>query len=202
MSTILPIFSCAAFAKGDVGPYFGGNYGLTSINTEKIIQAEENFLRSIGYANPKATLDSKGFGLKLFGGYQFNRNFAAEVYYAYLGTYTLVLNAPATTTLPPISGSLDNKTQAVGIDLMGMYPFSSLQTAFVRVGYFQEKADVSGTISGYSSSLSNVFSNYKLGVGIDWKKFNQPNPRVRTEIEYYNNDTPIIMLSLGVFWHF
>jgi len=202
VSAILPIFSCAAFADGDIGPYVGGNIGLSSINTDKIIQAEVTFLQSIGYTNPTVTMDSEGFGFKLFGGYRFNQNFAAEAYYADLGTYTLVLNAPATTTLPAISGNVDSKIRAAGIDLLGMYPFSSLHTGFVRVGYFQENGEVSGTVNGSSSSLSGTSSNYKLGVGIESKELHQPNPRMRMEIEYYNNNTPIIMLSLSVLGHF
>lgn len=198
VSVILAIYSCPANAEGDAGPYIGGNLGLASIDTENIEQGFVNTLLDSGHTNASASIDSKGLGFKLLGGYQFSRYFAAEAYYAYFDKYKITYEAAG----PATSGSGYVKPKATGIDLLGMLPLSSFQTGFVRVGYFR-MVNESFTVNGISGSMGDNGSYYKLGLGVEWKDVVVSEPRVRSEIEYYNNnDLPIITLTLGLVAHF
>jgi len=194
----LTIISCSANAAGDVGPYIGGNLGLASISASNVQQGMEDTLLSSGHTSASASMDSKGLGFKLLAGYQFSRYFAAEAFYANFDKYKITYTA----TGPASSGSGYVKPKATGVDILGMLPLSSFQTGFVRVGYFR-MVDDTFTINGNPVAVSNNGSYYKLGLGIEWKDEVESEPRVRSEIEYYNNnDLPIITLTLGLVAHF
>lgn len=197
VSTILAVFSCSVFAAEDVGPYVGGNIGVTSINTANEQQKLVNDLVAAGFTSASMGMDQASKGFKVLGGYRFTENFAAEAYYASLGTYKFTI----ATTGPAVSGSGDIKLKASGVDLLGMFPFSSSHTGFVRVGYFQGTGDATFTVGGTSSSSSSNGSDFKVGFGDEWKV--TPALRLRGEFEYYNDkDTPISVLSVGLIAHF
>lgn len=197
VSTILAVFSCSVFAAEDVGPYVGGNLGVTSIKTANEQQKLVNDLVAAGFTSASMGMDQASTGFKVLGGYRFSENFAAEAYYASLGTYKFTV----ATTGPAASGSGEMKMTATGVDLLGMFPFSSAHTGYVRVGYFQGTGDATITVGGASSSSSSKGSDFKVGFGDEWKI--TPALRLRGEFEYYNDkDTPISVLSVGLIAHF
>lgn len=200
-SIILASAAPLAMAEENVGPYIGGNFGFTSIDTANEQQAFVNDLVAMGFTSASMGMDQKSTEFKVFGGYQANENFAVEGYWANLGTYGFTLF----TTGPTLSGSGEIKVTAMGVDLVGMLPFSPQVSGIVRVGYYQGKAkdnfSITDGISTESDSSTSTWSDAKFGFGAEWK-FN-PSVRLRTEWEYYNDsETPISVLSVGIVSHF
>lgn len=187
-----------AMAAENVGPYIGANLGFTSINTANEEQKLVNDLVALGFTSANMGMDQKSTGGKILGGYQFNENLAVEGYWASLGSY----NYTIFTTGPALSGSGDVKVTAMGVDVLGIYPFSPSASGFVRVGFYEADAKASFSVSGGPSATSSSTStNPKFGLGGEWKL--TPSVRFRAEWEYYNaSDTPISVLSVGITSHF
>jgi OOP family OmpA-OmpF porin len=201
VGVVLATASPFVMAGENVGPYIGGNFGFTSVDTASELQKLANDLVAAGATSAHATMDQKSTGFKVLGGYQVNENLAIEGYYANLGSYKFTL----LTTGPALSGSGDIKPTAIGIDVLGILPFSPTQSGFVRVGYFhgESKGNFSVTdgTTTISDSSTTTGSDYKLGLGADWKV--SPSLGIRTEWEYYHDkDRPISMLSIGITSHF
>jgi OOP family OmpA-OmpF porin len=187
-----------AMAAEDVGPYIGANFGFTSVDAAVEVQKTVNDIVALGYTSASMTLDEKSSGGKILGGYQFNENFALEGYWASLGTYNFTL----ATTGPTLSASGDFKVTAIGIDVLGIYPFDPSASGFIRIGYYQADVKTSiGFSGGPSTSDTNTSSDAKFGLGGEWKM--TPAVHLRAEWEYYNDsDTPISVLSVGITSHF
>ena len=76
-----------AFAADEKGWYLGAGYGQSKADIDK---AETNRLLTVsGYTSPSTTADETDTGWKLFGGYQFTRNWAVEFAYVDLGKVTV-----------------------------------------------------------------------------------------------------------------
>ena len=187
-----------AMAAENVGPYIGGNFGFASVDTGAEMQNTVNSIVALGYTSANMTMEQRSSGFKLFGGYQANENFAVEGYWANLGTYSYTLF----TTGPTLSGSGDIKATAIGVDLVGMLPFSPSQSGFARVGVYQWDVKDSFTFStGQTFTDSTSGSDIKFGFGAEWEV--NSSIRLRTEWEYYNDkDTPVSVLSVGIVSHF
>lgn len=185
-------------AEQSVGPYIGGSFGFTSINTANEEQKLVNNLVAMGFTSAHMLMDQKSSAGKILGGYQFTENLAVEGYWASLGSYNYTLF----TTGPTLSGSGEVKITAMGVDVLGMYPFSPSESGFVRVGFYQADAKDSFSISGGATATASTTStNPKFGLGADWKL--TPSAHFRFEWEYYNaSDTPISVLSVGITSHF
>lgn len=191
---ILVSASSFAIAGESAGPYIGGNFGFTSFDTKTEMQQTVNEIVALGYTSASMTMDQKSSGFKILGGYQINESVAVEGYWANLGTYNYTL----ATTGPTLSGSGSVKVTAIGIDLVGMLPFSPEVSGIARIGAFQFDAkDTFSLFGGSSSSSTTTGSNAKFGLGAEWKV--SPSIRLRTEWEYYKDDqAPIGVLSLGI----
>lgn len=187
-----------AMAGENVGPYIGANFGFTSLSTANQEQKLVNDLVAAGFTSAQMSMDQKSSGGKILGGYQFNENLAVEGYWASLGSY----NYTILTTGPTLSGSGDVKVTAIGVDVLGIYPFTPTESGFVRVGFYQADAKANFSVTGGpSASSSSTSTNPKFGLGADWKF--TPSVHFRFEWEYYNaSDTPISVLSVGLTSHF
>lgn len=183
-----------AMAAENVGPYVGGNFGFTSIDTGTVMQQTVNDIVAFGFTSASMVMDQKSSGFKIFGGYQINESIAVEGYWASLGTYNYTL----ATTGPTLSGSGDVEVTAIGVDLVGMLPFSPEVSGIARIGAYQYDAKDTFSLTGFGSSSSTTTgSNAKFGLGAEWK-FNS-SIRLRTEWEYYkDSDTPVSVLSVGI----
>ena len=120
--------------------------------------------------------------LGLFGGYQFNRNFALEAGYFNLGTFGFSAN---TVPLGAFSGQV--KIQGFNLDLVATLPLSERFSVFARAGAQAAKTGdtYSGNrpVSSFNPSPSKREVNYKAGVGLQYEV--NPSFLIRAEAERY-----------------
>lgn len=116
--------------------------------------------------------DDSDTAFKIFGGYQINRNFAAELGYADLGK----VKAEA------LGLTEEVKSTAWDLSLIGSYPINEQFSVFGRLGFYM--ADVKDdTNFGFSASNSNSDLTYGLGARYDvtqnlglraeWQRYSQ-----------------------------
>lgn len=187
----------------DAGWYMGGNIGQSTadIDNERIT---DNLLNG-GFSDIMIENDDRDTGYKLFGGYQFNRNFAVEGGYFDLGEFSY--NA---TTMP--AGTLDGqmKLRGFNLDLMGFIPFSEKFSAFGRVGanYAEAKDRFSGTgsVNVLSPRADERDTNLKVGAGLQYAFTDALAMRLETE-RYRINDAvsnkgDVDLVSVGLVYRF
>lgn len=108
---------------------------------------------------------------KIFGGYQVNRNFAAELTYQDFGK--------AKAEAGGLTASV--KSHAFDISALGMLPFGGQFAAYGRLGVYFASSD-GDTNFGLSTSHSNNDLTY--GLGLQWDPM--PNLGVRAEYQVYS----------------
>ena len=160
--------------------YIGGGIGQAraELNDERITRP----LFGSGLTATNINRDNHDTAYKLFGGYQFNRNFALEAGYFNLGKFGFSAN---TTPLGTFSGQV--KIQGFNLDLVGTLPVSERFSVFARAG--AQAAKTGATYSG--SQPSSIFNpspskrevNYKAGLGLQYEV--TPSFLVRAEVERY-----------------
>lgn len=139
-------------------------------------------LLGAGLGTTGMSRDDKDTAYKIFGGYQFNPNFALEGGYFNLGKFGFT-----STTVP--TGTLHGqiKLQGVNLDLVGTLPLSERWSAIGRVGaqYAQARDSFSGTgaVTVLNPSPSRNEINYKVGAGVQYAV--SPSFLVRAEAEHY-----------------
>lgn len=205
---VIGLLGCVAIsssyaATDDTFWYLGGNIGQSKA---KIDDAR---ITSQLPGTASVSDDNNGNAYKLFGGYQFNRNFAVEGGYFNLGEFGY--NA---TTLPPaLPGTLSGKIklQGLNLDAVGMLPLGDKFSVFGRLGmqYAQAKDNFSSTgvvATPTNPNPSKNALNYKAGLGVQYD-FNR-SLGMRLEAERYrindaiNNKGDIDMYSIGLVYHF
>ena len=195
----LAIFASPFAMADDTGWYVGANVGQSKakIDDARITGA----LVGGGSTATSIADDNRDTGYKIFGGYQFNRNFAVEGGYFNLGQFGF-----AATTVP--AGTLDGsiKLQGLNLDLVGILPFTDRFSAFGRVGlnYAQARDAFSGTgaINVIRPDPSERASNVKFGAGLQYDFTKSVGMRLEAE-RYRINDAvgnkgDIDLVSLGL----
>jgi OmpA-OmpF porin, OOP family len=185
------------------GWYGGINIGqsVAKIDDSKITS---NLLGG-GFATTSITDDRHDTGYKLFGGYQFNRNFALEGGFFDLGKFGFTAN-----TLPAGTLRGNIRLQGVNLDAVGILPFGDKFSAFARVGvaYTEAKDSFAGTglVTVNNPNPNKRDTNYKFGMGVQYD-FNQ-SVGMRVEGERYRiNDAvgtkgDIDLFSVGLVYRF
>jgi OOP family OmpA-OmpF porin len=179
----------------DSGWYGGLSGGLT---TAKV---NEDRIRGGLSGVTSIDKDESGFGLKLFGGYKINRNFAVEAGYFNLGEFGYT----AHTATGSQTGSA--KYQGLNLDAVGMLPLTQKFSALGRFGltYTQAKGSFSG-VGVSDPSPSKTEANYKVGLGAQYDLTDSLG--LRAEVERYRvtdaigNDGSAHMFSLGLVYYF
>ncbi len=160
--------------------YIGGGIGQarTEINDERVTRP----LFGTGLTATNINRDNHDTAYKLFGGYQFNQNFALEGGYFNLGKFGF---SSRTGTTGTFNGQV--KIQGFNLDLVGTLPVTERFSVFARAGAQAAKTGdtYSGTtpISGFNPSPSKREVNYKAGVGLQYEI--NPSFLVRAEAERY-----------------
>ena len=135
-----------------------------------------------GFNAASTGTDNKDTAFKVFGGYQFNRNFALEGGYFYLGK-----NSFSAATLPPGMLTGNNKVQGVNLDLVATLPLTERFSALARIGAQQawSKSSFSGTgaAAGVAGSSKRNHTNVKYGLGMQYEV--SPAMLLRGEVERY-----------------
>jgi OOP family OmpA-OmpF porin len=158
-----------------------------------------------GFTSASLADDDRDTGGKIFGGYQFNRNFAVEGGYFDLGKFGFTAN---TVPLGTLTGNI--KIKGVNIDLVGMLPITDKFSAFGRVGVSRAEARDTFTGTGLVRVLMPTANkrdtNAKVGLGLQYA-FNDALG-VRAEVERYRindavgNKGDIDLVSLGLVYRF
>lgn len=198
------VISSTYAAADDSFWYVGGNIGksLAKIDDTRIT----SMLQGAGLATSSISHDDSDTAYKLFGGYQFNDNFAVEGGYFDLGKLGYTANTVPAGTL---KGNI--KLNGLNIDAVGMLPITEKVSAFGRVGlnYAQAKdqfASTGAVPASINPSPSTTAANYKLGVGVQYD-FNE-SLGLRLEAERYRiddavgNKGDVDMYSLGLVYRF
>lgn len=179
------------------GWYVGGNIGMstTNIDEEKITQ---------NLTNPSYNDDESDIGYKLFGGYQFNKNFALEGGYFNLGKFDYALSTATGTA----EGNI--KVMGVNLDAVGILPITENFSAFARVGASYARAKDSfgatGTISITDINPKESDLNYKFGAGLEYAVTDAIGVRLEAERYRINdavgNNGDIDLFSVGLTYRF
>ncbi|MFY9327650.1 MAG: outer membrane beta-barrel protein [Georgfuchsia sp.] len=202
LAALAIIASPLALAE-DSGWYGGLNVGQSraKIDDDKITSG----LLSGGFATTGISDDDRDTGYKIFGGYQFNRNFALEGGYFDLGEFGFTA-----TTLP--AGTLNGQIKIKGfnLDMVGILPFTEKFSAFGRLGLTRAEAkdrfSGSGLVTVLNPSPSERATNVKFGAGLQYHF--TPALGLRLEAERYRindavgNKGDIDLVSLGLVYRF
>jgi OOP family OmpA-OmpF porin len=190
-------------AADDTGWYGGANIGQSRA---KIDDARiSSGLLGGGFTSSSIANDDRDIGYKLFGGYQFNRNFAIEGGYFDLGKFGFTA-----TTVPNGTLSGNIKVRGLNLDLVGLLPITEKFSAFGRAGlnYAQARDSFAGTgsVNVSNSNLSKRDTNYKFGLGLQYA-FTE-SLAMRAEAERYRindavgNKGDIDLISVGLVYRF
>jgi len=180
--------------------YLGGNIGQSRAKIDDA-QITAQLPGSVSISD-----NNSDTAYKLFGGYQFNKNFAVEAGYFNLGKFGYTA-----TTVP--AGTLNGQTklQGLNIDAVGMLPLRNNFSVFGRLGlqYAQAKDEFSSTgvvpVPTNPNPGKNA-ANYKAGLGLQYD-FNR-SLGMRVEAERYrindavDNNGDINMYSVGLVYRF
>jgi len=171
-SMALPSIAMAQMMRGDANT---GWYAGASVGQSKLKDA----CSGIG------SCDDKDTAWRILGGYQINRNFAAELGYHDLGKAT--------------AGSSTLKANAWELVAIGAFPVANQFSVYGKLGGYRGEAKAAGT------KETNTDLTYGLGVQYDFSR----NLGVRGEWQRYKDlggDSIVKfdadVLSVGLLWRF
>jgi len=163
--------------------YLGANFGQSKLHVE---------------CTAGLTCDDSDTALKVFGGYSFNRNWAAELGYADLGKATL--------TGPGGSDEL----KASAFDLTGVFtwPFSDMGfSVFGRAGLYTGKVELSGVDTGSKTTTGLTYGlgagydfNRNLGLRAEWQRYSKM--KARNDATGVEDDGDVDAMTIGVLYRF
>jgi len=167
-------FSAQSMAQ----PYIGFSAGQSDVDESMVIPGLID-------PGPDSRVDGKDGAFKLFGGYQFNQNFALEAAFVDLGDVSYSGSfAGATVT----GGRIQNS--GLNLSAVGVVPLGQRFVLFGKVGMFlwySEATDVTGGFRFYSEEDGADLS-VGLGAGVaigqrvslraEWERFDMSNTDV------------------------
>ena len=177
----LMTLSAAPAAAQEGGYYYGGlslGKSQAKIDEERITAR----LLASGLTTTGMSKDERDTAFKLFGGYQFNRNFAVEAGYFNLGKFGFT---STTTPAGTLNGQI--KLQGLNLDLVGTLPLTENLSAIGRVGAQRASARDSfsgtGAVTVLNANPHKSEVNYKFGAGLQYAF--SPSLLMRAEAERY-----------------
>jgi OOP family OmpA-OmpF porin len=204
LSLLTLALMAAPFAMAqDAGWYGGANIGRTqaSIDDARITSG----LLGSSLTTTSIQDNDRDRGYKLFGGYQYNKNFAVEAGYFDLGRFGFVAN---TTPAGTLNG--DIKIRGLNLDAVGILPITEKFSAFGRLGvtYARTNGAFAGTgaVNVLNPNPSKNDTNLKVGLGVQYAMTDALS--LRAEIERYRindavgNKGDVDMASIGLVYRF
>lgn len=157
-------------AAAQTGWYASLAFGSSNARTETDVVAVT------GATSSRLFTDERDPGVKALAGYRFNRHFALEAGYAWLGEFQFTNQVSA-----PSTGALNADVRLVGLfaDAVGLMPIGAGVTALAKVGVVGSETRVfratSGTVTPAPQSPTNAITDgadlkYGLGVQVDLGK--------------------------------
>jgi len=158
------LFGASGPARAQAHWYIGVTLGASNANISQEVVAVT------GATSTVFLTDSRDPGFKVFAGYRFNRYFAVEGGYAWLGEFQATTQVTAPTT-----GALNADIRVIGlyIDAVGMLPVGDRFAAFAKVGWLGSETrtfrSTSGTVtSGLNTNASTDQANLSYGLGVQY----------------------------------
>ncbi len=200
--TALAVFASSLAVADDSGWYIGGNLGVSSaeIDDDSIVDA----LQAGGFATDSINDEDDDTGYKLFGGYQFNRQWSLEGGFFNVGEFGFTANTT------PV-GSLTGRTemQGLNIDPVFTWPLSKKFSLLGRVGLTYAEADTRYSATGTVTPPPNRdkrATSYKYGAGAQYDFTRRFGLRVDAENykidDAVGNKGDINLWSLGLVYRF
>ena len=140
----------------DADWYVGLGYGASEADADT-----SNFpadMAALGHVVSNFTIDESSEGLKLFGGYNFNEYFAAELAYVDLGEVTAEFDGisnDVSQMLVDAGSLLPVLGDGFSVAAVGRYPFGERFAIFAKVGAYSWESDVAVDVTGSASGSGN-----------------------------------------------
>jgi len=200
---VVPVVQAADDVKGW---YIGGSAGRSDAKrTSSWAQTADANNLLLGGLTSTTAIDNHETGWKVYVGYQFNENFAAEGGYTDFGRFHGVSNISA-----PAAGTSSSKwdaTSPMSASLVGIWPIWRQLSVFGKLGlaFTHLEGEVNGPIT-FKMNANRV--QPLLGVGLKYDINRQFG--LRAEFERFNNvgdgsitgQSNIYLWTAGVQYHF
>lgn len=177
-------------AQGLAQPYVGFSAGQSDVDESMVIP---------GLLDPGGTVDGKDGAFKLFGGYQFNPNFALEAAFVDLGDVSYSGFFTGTPGGPVSGGRIQNS--GLNLSAVGVVPLGERFVLFGKVGMFlwySEATDVTGGTFFYSEEDG---SDLSFGLGASMAL--GPRVSLRAEWERFDiSNVDVDLVTLGFAYRF
>lgn len=171
----------------DAGFYAGASIGRTDVNVDT----------GPVFAAGATTFshDNSDTGWKIYGGYQFHRNWGAELGYVDLGS----IGFRGTVGAVPFAGNVD--VTAWTLALVGTLPVHQNFDIFGKAGLYNWKSKGSATVAGIAAVTSSDDGTDALfGVGVRYN-FTK-NFGVQLEAEHFAGEDKVNLFSIGLRFKF
>jgi OOP family OmpA-OmpF porin len=159
-----------AGATGPVLAQAGWYAGLTIGSSNAGLSADVAAVS--GATSTSFVSDQRDPGVKVFAGYRFDRHFALEGGYAWLGEFQATTQVAAPTT-----GALNAEIRVIGlfVDALAMLPIGERLAAYVKLGVLGSETrtfhSTSGTVTpapGVNTNASSDAANLAYGLGAQY----------------------------------
>ena len=164
--------SVAASEQDQSGWYLGTGIGYSTISPK----FENSTLQKA--ADDHFSQKKHDTGFKLYGGYQFNENWAIEAQYINLGKYKAEPEL-----LPKDLAGVTVKVSGIAVNGVASYHFSEDFSVLAKAGILQTKLDTDMFAPGVRYSGSTTKTMPLLGIGAEYRL--TPRLSLRAEYEYY-----------------
>ena len=172
--------------------YLGGSFGQSEVQGD--------------FCEGATTCDEKDSAWRIFGGYEFNRNFALEFGYANLGEATASGNVPPFTNV-----NARFETTAFDLTAVGILPLNNQFSVFGRIGLYRAETDLTGSatlgsvVIPVSEGESNMDLTFAVGARFDITR----NFSIRAEWQRYQDvgggdtgEADVDVMSIGLMYRF
>lgn len=170
--------------------YLGFSFGQAEVDQSLIVP---------DLLDPGGTVDGKDGAFKLFGGYQFNRNFALEAAAVDLGDMSYSGFFSGTPSGPVSGGRVQNG--GLNLSAVGVLPLGERFALFGKAGIFlwsSEATDITGGVPTISEADG---SDLSLGLGASFAL--TPRASLRAEWERFEmSSSDVDLVSVGLAFSF
>ena len=199
MAIFVGVFLSFAAMAQEPGFYVGGSIGYSNLDAGGDEAELEAALLGEG-VTATVDIDDTDMGWNIFGGYNFNQYFGAEIGYVDLGE----ASADIAVTVPAIvGGSADVGLTGVTLHAVASYPVYEQIDLFAKAGAIFWDADLDVSVAGVDVlSDSDDGTDFTFGLGAKYNFSN--NVTVRAEWNRYMDvgDSDIDLFSVGVLYNF
>ncbi len=170
--------------------YLGFSFGRADVEQNLVIP---------DLLDPGGTVDGKDSAFKLYGGYQFNRNFALEVAAVDLGDMAYSGNFSGTPSGTVTGGRVQNG--GLNISAVGVLPLGERLAFFGKAGIFLWSSEASDLTGGVPTISEADGSDLSLGLGASVAL--TPRASLRAEWERFEmSSSEVDLVSVGLAFSF